>query len=127
MSLSANFFFRADNIPCDKSTPVIFADGFSGSYGVNNTYIKEKIAEAISSPVNRIHHFSKNQPVGDTNTIPDGSRKKVKKRGCYIATCVYKSYDCAEVWTLRRFRDNTLSQIWYGRLFIRITELHAVV
>ena len=93
---------------------------FWTSYGVNNTYIKEKIAEAISSPVNRIHHFSKNQPVDDTNTIPDGSRKKVKKHGCYIATCVYKSYDCAEVWTLRRFRDNTLSQIWYGRLFIRI-------
>ena len=90
---------------------------FWTSYGVNNTYIKEKIAEAISSPVNRIHHFSKNQPVGDTNTIPDGIRKK---RGCYIATCVYKSYDCAEVWTLRRFRDNTLSQIWYGRFFIRI-------
>lgn len=39
--------------------------------------------------------------------------------GCYIATCVYGSYDCPEVWTLRRFRDYTLYETWYGRLFIR--------
>ena len=39
--------------------------------------------------------------------------------GCYIATCVYGSYDCPQVWTLRRFRDDTLSSTWYGRAFIR--------
>ena len=39
--------------------------------------------------------------------------------GCYVATCVYGSYDCPEVWTLRRFRDNTLGATWYGRAFIR--------
>lgn len=27
------------------------------------------------------------------------------RKGCYVATCVYGSYDCPEVWTLRRFRD----------------------
>lgn len=42
-----------------------------------------------------------------------------KKQGCYVATCVYGSYDCPEVWTLRRYRDNTLGSTWYGRLFIR--------
>lgn len=40
--------------------------------------------------------------------------------GCYIATAVYGSYDCPEVWTLRRFRDNFLSSNWYGRTFIKI-------
>jgi len=40
--------------------------------------------------------------------------------GCYIATCVYGSYDCPEVWTLRQFRDNELSNSWLGRQFIRI-------
>jgi len=40
--------------------------------------------------------------------------------GCYIATCVYGSYDCPEVWTLRQFRDNELSNLWLGRQFIRI-------
>ncbi|MGM9795661.1 MAG: TFIIB-type zinc finger domain-containing protein [Candidatus Aphodosoma sp.] len=39
---------------------------------------------------------------------------------CYIATCVYGSYNCPEVWTLRRFRDNTLYKTWYGRTFIKI-------
>ena len=42
-----------------------------------------------------------------------------QKRGCYIATAVYGSYDCPEVWTLRRFRDDTLDRTWYGRAFIR--------
>ena len=41
------------------------------------------------------------------------------KSGCYIATAVYGSYDCPEVWALRRFRDNTLDRTWYGRAFIR--------
>lgn len=40
--------------------------------------------------------------------------------GCYIATAVYKSYDCPEVWTLRRYRDSVLYSTWYGRLFIKI-------
>lgn len=38
--------------------------------------------------------------------------------GCYIATCVYASYDCPQVWTLRRYRDNILAKTWYGRAFI---------
>lgn len=38
--------------------------------------------------------------------------------GCYVATCVYGSYDCPEVWTLRRYRDNILAETWYGRTFI---------
>ena len=42
-----------------------------------------------------------------------------KAGGCYVATAVYGSYDCPEVWTLRRFRDNTLAETWYGRAFIR--------
>ncbi len=40
--------------------------------------------------------------------------------GCYVATAVYGSYDCPEVWTLRRYRDETLGSTWYGRLFIRL-------
>ena len=43
----------------------------------------------------------------------------ISNNGCYIATCVYGSYDCPQVWTLRRFRDYTLDETWYGRLFIK--------
>ena len=41
-----------------------------------------------------------------------------KSGGCYVATCVYGSYNCPQVWTLRRYRDNTLAKTWYGRAFI---------
>lgn len=49
-----------------------------------------------------------------------GFNKTSKKSGCYIATCVYGSYDCPQVWTLRRFRDYTLDTTWYGRVFIKM-------
>lgn len=39
--------------------------------------------------------------------------------GCYVATAVYGSYDCPQVWTLRRYRDYTLAETWHGRAFIR--------
>lgn len=48
-----------------------------------------------------------------------GGKGCVNSGGCYIATCVYGSYDCPQVWTLRRFRDYTLDEIWYGRAFIK--------
>lgn len=38
--------------------------------------------------------------------------------GCYVATAVYGSYDCPQVWTLRRYRDYTLAETRYGRAFI---------
>ena len=41
------------------------------------------------------------------------------KGGCYVATAVYGSYDCPQVWTLRRYRDYTLAETWYGRAFIK--------
>lgn len=60
-------------------------------------------------------------------TFMDGSVEEFKgkdceliesKSGCYVATCVYGSYDCPQVWTLRRFRDYELAKTWYGRAFI---------
>jgi len=52
----------------------------------------------------------------DYQTPPD----RIKKKGCYIATAVYGSYDCPEVWVLRRYRDNVLSKTAFGRLFIKL-------
>lgn len=43
-----------------------------------------------------------------------------KKNGCYIATAVYGSYDCPEVWVLRRYRDRVLRETWYGNLFVHV-------
>jgi len=46
--------------------------------------------------------------------------EKNNKKGCYIATCVYGSYDCKEVWRLRRYRDYYLDNHWFGRIFIKL-------
>ena len=100
------------------------------TYGVNTDYIRGKITEMLSSPIARIHHFSSQQPPQppsapqDTRKIPAFNespiRRSKKKQGCYIATCVYGSYDCPQVWTLRRYRDYYLSSTWFGRFFIQI-------
>ena len=50
---------------------------------------------------------------------PERARRGAQS-GCYVATAVYGSYDCPSVWTLRRFRDDTLAKTWCGRVFIRV-------
>ncbi len=47
-------------------------------------------------------------------------RKVGGSSGCYIATAVYGSYTCREVFTLRRYRDDYLSKHLWGRAFIRV-------
>ncbi len=94
------------------------------SYGVNSAYIKSRIAETLQAlPVARVHHFSQVSPTPMPVTPPPAAipaQSVKKKKGCYIATCVYGSYDCPPVWVLRRYRDTTLSKTWYGRMFIHL-------
>lgn len=49
--------------------------------------------------------------------FPGGSKSS---GACYIATAVYGSYECPEVWTLRRFRDKVLLNNFFGRLFVKM-------
>jgi tetratricopeptide (TPR) repeat protein len=51
-------------------------------------------------------------------TINIADNSNTSSGGCYVATAVYGSYDCPQVWTLRRYRDYTLAETWYGRVFI---------
>ena len=77
-----------------------------------NDVTKQKIVDMIMEVHNKIKELD------PTYVIPD--RKTIKtKQGCYVATCVYGSYDCPQVWTLRRFRDYKLAETWYGRIFIK--------
>lgn len=55
--------------------------------------------------------YTCSKPVVSQNTGGDG---------CYVATAVYGSYDCPQVWVLRRFRDYSLRQCTAGRTFIRL-------
>ncbi|MBE6679418.1 MAG: hypothetical protein E7598_02730 [Ruminococcaceae bacterium] len=58
-------------------------------------------------------------PSASSDNSSSGGSNDSSSGGCYVATAVYGSYDCPEVWTLRRYRDDTLASTWYGRAFIR--------
>ena len=92
------------------------------SYGVNPAYIKKRIEETIEAlPVKRIHHFAKEIEIENSNRSESAAVvDRSKEKGCYIATCIYGSYDCPQVWVLRRFRDYKLDKTWYGRAFIKV-------
>lgn len=48
----------------------------------------------------------------------DKNSSQVSTGACYIATAIYGSYDCPQVWTLRRYRDSRLASSFLGRCFI---------
>lgn len=92
------------------------------SYGINQEYIKKRITETLSSlPIKRVQHFVKEkEPEKVIPPVQAPVTQTSKKNGCYIATCVYGSYDCPQVWTLRRFRDDNLRRSRLGRIFIKL-------
>lgn len=76
-------------------------------YDISEEEIKD-IVDKISSE-HTLNKIATNE--GNGNKTSDG---------CYVATCVYGSYDCPEVWTLRRYRDYTLKENIFGRIFVRL-------
>ena len=85
-----------------------------GSYVVDTKWkdeYKQSLIDKIMEYHEKIHEL-------DPNYVIPARPNISKQGGCYVATCVYGSYDCPQVWTLRRFRDYTLAETWYGRLFI---------
>lgn len=91
----------------------------------------ELTEEALKCEAMRIVHKGGNKfAIGEgykENTLPVDIKAWFDKAlkapyrvgGCYVATCVYGSYDCPQVWVLRRFRDNTLAPSFAGRIFVR--------
>lgn len=92
---------------------------FGDDIGVKrmSDYIRKFEPEYVSPVENMLEiakaNYKKEQEENKQTTADES------KKGCYVATAVYGSYDCPEVWTLRRFRDNTLESTWYGRAFIK--------
>lgn len=92
-----------------------------GLFGGYNTYDKhgKKIGHSSPGLFGGYDHYDKNgKKIGHSDPNLFGGYNH-STGGCYVATCVYGSYDCPEVWTLRRFRDLCLATTWYGRAFIR--------
>lgn len=70
---------------------------------------KKRIKKRLQKEQNEIAAYDPNYKI-----------EKVTKIGaCYIATAVYGSYDCSQVWVLRRFRDDFLMPTSCGRFFVK--------
>lgn len=82
---------------------------FEPSAGIKEYLIKADLIHEYAKKINELD---------PTFSIPSVESKTNSEGGCYVATCVYGSYDCPQVWTLRRYRDDTLATTWYGRVFI---------
>lgn len=50
--------------------------------------------------------------------VPDYQTPNISTSLCVIATAIYGSYDCPQVWVLRRFRDFSLEPSFFGRILI---------
>lgn len=89
--------------------------GIQDATDMINSFIKDASdKEVFEYQIKLIQQYGVNP-----RSYNSSSNSESNSDGCYVATCVYGSYDCPQVWTLRRFRDNTLKKTWYGRVFIR--------
>lgn len=73
--------------------------------GLNETLVRSKIIDALA--------------LQQLENAPSYSGSS-SSGGCYIATAVYGSYDCPQVWMLRRYRDLWLKRTLIGRIFIKV-------
>lgn len=81
-------------------------------------YVREITNSGLKDAKDWVENY-KNLNLSEPQDMGTVSPQSTGKSGCYVATAVYGSYDCPEVWTLRRFRDTTLAETWYGRAFIK--------
>ena len=94
--------------------------GFFGGYNHYDNHGR-KVGSSDPGVFGGYHHRdARGNHAGSSDPGAFGSYSHSDGQGCYVATCVYGSYDCPQVWTLRRFRDDTLAESFSGRAFIRL-------
>ncbi len=112
----------------------IAAKSYEYSCDLGKYYLSKRLTEkAISSRIDIImkcheeikkldlnYEIPERPEIAELREENNYNGNNVKSGGCYIATSIYGSYDCPQVWMLRRFRDYTLAETWYGRAFIHI-------
>ena len=102
-----------------QSYKVDFSGGIK-TYPVSK-FVSLSSKQACTKEIRKCHEIIKfYDPSYVVPTVPEPQTQPVKKSGCYVATAVYGSYDCPQVWTLRRYRDFTLARTWHGRAFVRL-------
>ena len=82
-----------------------------GALGIGPENKAERVKYIIETYAEKIKKYDSTYVAPEVDT---------SSGGCYVATAVYGSYDCPQVWTLRRFRDYTLAETWYGRAFVHM-------
>lgn len=104
---------------CEKGTNPIDGIEHAGKLLNHSDFYADRIVyEKLMQMIElEIENTSDEETKLKLSEIKQGEKKT--RGGCYIATCVYGSYDCPQVWTLRRFRDLSLSRTMLGRLFIK--------
>lgn len=114
ISIANIFYTLGDSIDSifGQCTPLILAKVDAWKKGVDIHY------SLMPNLVNKQPNREKILQYAEKIKIYDSFYETPKFGGCYVATAVYGSYDCPEVWTLRRYRDDTLSKTFYGRFFI---------
>lgn len=94
-----------------------------GLFGGYNHYDNKGHKTGHSSPGifgSYSHYDNNNKKTGSSSPNMLGGYSHSTSEGCYIATCVYGDYDCAEVMILRKFRDEILRRNCFGRLFVKL-------
>ncbi|MCL2410313.1 MAG: sel1 repeat family protein [Treponema sp.] len=100
----------------NKTTGKPFSDYWYGMlclHGVGVPRDTTRAKELITRAANMGYDIAKVE-------VEDPRFKALTGGGCYVATCIYGSYDCPQVLALRHFRDNTLIQSFFGRLFVQV-------
>lgn len=101
-----------------KYTGPLNNDGIAYNIMWENLWYNHSITKVVITEAQLIYMDGTSEKLSSDDisfSVPEG----VSTGGCYIATAVYGSYDCPQVWTLRRYRDYTLAKTWYGRAFIK--------
>ena len=97
--------------------PISVGDKWEGTCDgmwYNNTIVSAKVDHVdVTYEDDSMERYTASELTDENSSNPSSSG------GCYVATAVYGSYDCPQVWTLRRYRDYTLAETWHGRVFIK--------
>lgn len=110
------------NLECDSLNAIVVREGGKRISLIWNQDCRGKLYDSMLEQTEKIQKYESDytHPPADRevySTVPLAGNGT--SGGCYVATAVYGSYDCPQVWTLRRYRDDTLAKSRYGRAFIR--------
>ena len=107
---------KAIEIGTDNKAILIkrYKDLISLKRSLRNCYYGNEMKEFVNNEIRAVEKL-----IIELDPSYANQQSSASSGGCYVATAVYGSYDCPQVWTLRRFRDYTLAETWYGRAFIR--------